>query len=127
MVSSNPEVRSFDLHTALQLVRSTWKSTFKRLEKNNSERLSCCQFCPASFAEFPARIRDRLSDVLATQDAWLLTEGQLDVLQRRVKLRGSGHQEVQAAGVANELGTCPFSFVACNLCGKKCGSTRRVD
>ena len=58
---------------------------------------------PASFAEFPARIRDRLSDVLATQDAWLLTEGQLDVLQRRVKLRGSGHQEVQAAGVANEL------------------------
>ena len=103
VVSSNPEVRSFDLHTALQLVRSTWKSTFKRLEKNNSERIELLPVLPASFAELPARIRDRLSDVLATQDAWLLTEGQLDVLQRRVKLRGSGHQEVQAAGVANEL------------------------
>ena len=52
VVSSNPEVRTFDLHTALQLVRSTWKSTFKRLEKNNAERIELLPTLPATFAEF---------------------------------------------------------------------------
>ena len=103
VVSSNPEVRSFDLHTALQLVRSTWKSTFKRLEKNNAERIDLLPTLPATFAELPPRIQSRLSDQVATQDAWLLTEGQLAVLQRRVKLRGHGQQAGESGAGAHEL------------------------
>ena len=103
VVSSTPEVRSFDLHTALQLVRSTWKSTFKRLEKNNAERIDLLPTLPATFAELPPRIQSRLSDQVATQDAWLLTEGQLAVLQRRVKLRGHGQQAGESGAGAHEL------------------------
>ena len=99
VVSSNPEVRSFDLHTALQLVRSTWRSTFKRLEKNNAERIDLLPTLPATFAELPPRIQSRLSDQVATQDAWLLTEGQLAVLQRCVKLRGHGQQAGESVQV----------------------------
>jgi hypothetical protein len=44
-----------------------------------------------------------LSDQVATQDAWLLTEGQLAVLQRRVKHRGHGQQAGEAGAGAHEL------------------------
>lgn len=94
VVCANRQIHPFDLQTALQLTRSSWKSVFKRLERN-AARIDLLPTLPGTFAELPAHIQGRLNNV-AGHEMWLLTEGELDVLMRRIRLRANGNSSGSA-------------------------------
>lgn len=90
VVCIDRQIQPFNLQTALQLTRSSWKSVFKRLERN-AARIELLPMLPRTFAELPAHIQGRLVNV-AAREVWLLTEGELDILMRRVRLRANSNQ-----------------------------------
>eukprot|EP00435_Cladocopium_sp_Y103_P038466 s2802_g10.t1 len=109
VVCTNRKIQAFDLQTALQLTRSSWKSVFKRLERSHA-RMELLAALPGSFAELPAHIQGRLTNVAAQQE-WLLTEGELDLLMRRIKLRASPNLQDDTGRAAQALANSLLSLL----------------
>ena len=118
VVCIDRQIQPFDLQTALQLTRSSWKSVFKRLERN-AARIELLPMLPRTFAELPAHIQGRLVNV-AAREVWLLTEGELDILMRRVRLRANSNQG--DSGDAAQLLAHSLLALLPGGCGRRLGA-----
>lgn len=100
VVCTQTDVRNFDLRNALEAMRSTWKSLYKRLQRSNPDNgMELVATLSRTAQELPTDLQARVAAAVPPAQ-WPITETDLGILARRVALRKAPAQKEQDPGAA---------------------------
>ena len=100
VMCNNTDARNFDLRNALETVRSTWKSLYKRLQRSNPDNgMNLVPTLSRSMQDLPMDLQARVAAAVPPEQ-WPITETALGVLARRVSLRKAPAEKPLDTGAA---------------------------